>query len=191
MNSLRFSNSDLPAFNKNWCWFILWGAVLIVLGGAAISAATFTTLVTVIFLGVLIFLSGVILVVDTFTFWWGKWSGFLIHALISLLYIAVGLMLIETPVASSESLTLLLGIFYILLGASRIGYSSSIRLPRWKWVMFNGVISLLLGILILANWPASSLFIIGLFVGIDLLFCGIAYVIMGITGRAVTSSLLR
>jgi uncharacterized membrane protein HdeD (DUF308 family) len=183
MNSLR--SIDLSLFSKNWLFFLLWGITLTVLGAVAISAAAFTTLVTVIFLGVLILLSGVVIVIDTFTFWWGKWAGFFLHLLIGALYLTVGWMLIQSPVEGSVSLTLLLGVFYVLIGVFRFGFSLSARLPRWKWGFFNGIISLLLGILILANWPESSLFIIGLFVGIDLLFCGIAYVMTALAARSM------
>jgi uncharacterized membrane protein HdeD (DUF308 family) len=186
MNIGRFNNIDLPQVGKNCGWFMLWGVILIALGTIAISAATLTTLATVIFLGVLIFLSGVIQVVDAVTLWLGKWRGFFTHVIIGLLYLAVGLILIESPITSSASITLVLGIFYVALGLARIFYSSSTRLPRWKWVLFNGLISLLLGILILANWPASGMLIIGLFVGIDLLFCGIAYLSLGFACRSLT-----
>jgi uncharacterized membrane protein HdeD (DUF308 family) len=92
---------------------------------------------------------------------------------------------VTTPLVTSVSLTLLLGIFYTIVGISRIAFSSSVRLPQWKWGFSNGLISLLLGILILANWPDSSLYIIGLFVGVDLLFCGLAYVMVALTARSL------
>jgi uncharacterized membrane protein HdeD (DUF308 family) len=184
--TLHIQPLDLKVFSKNWYLFLLWGIALTVLGLAAISAATFTTIATVIFLGILILLSGVVVIVDTFTFWWGQWRGFFLHLLMGVLYTAVGIMLVQTPVEGSMSLTLILGILYVLLGASRLSFSLSTRLPRWKWSCFNGVISLLLGILILANWPESSLFIIGLFVGIDLLFCGISYVMTALAARSLS-----
>ena len=176
-------------FSKNWCLFLLWGIALTVLGIFAIGAATFTTMLTVIFLGVLILLSGIVILVDAFTFWRRKWSSFLAHLLLGALYATVGLMLIAHRL-KVHLVNFITRCFYVVIGVFRMGYSLAMRLlPRWKWIFFNGIISLLLGFLILANWPQSSLVIIGLFVGIDLLFCGIAYVMMGLAARSMTNSI--
>lgn len=185
MNSLRVRKIDLSTFSNKSGWFLLWGIALVVIGALAISAATFTTMLTVVLLGSLILLSGIVITLDTFVFWTGKWSGFALHLLMGILYLGVGALMIKTPVLTSESITLLLGIFYVLVGVSRITSSAVIQLPRWKWALFNGIISLLLGILILADWPASSLFIIGLFVGIDIFFCGWAFIMMSLAARAM------
>ena len=162
--SLRYSDKHITAFGSNWSKFLYWGIALVVLGAIAICAATLTTMLSVVILGFLILFSGAILIADSFTFWWNKWNGFFLHLLIGILYFFVGLMLVSNPVAASVSLTLLLGIFYTVIGIVRIGFSSTIQAPQWGWGLSNGVITLILGILILTNWPASSLYIIGLFI---------------------------
>lgn len=178
--SLQVSNQALSSY---WGWFFTWGILLLILGITAVSAATLTTLISVIFIGFLITLSGAIIFVDTFTFWWKKWTGFFIHLIMSLLYLIAGLMLINNPALGSTTLTLLLGIFYIFVGVSRVTYSLSFKIRRWQWSFLNGFISLLLGILIITNLPSASLFIIGLFVGIDLIFCGFAYIMTALAAR--------
>ncbi len=186
MNTLqKLDTMYLKAYSKNWGWFLIWGIVLFILGIIAIGATTFTTLFSVIFLGTLLLLSGIVIIIDAFSFWWHKWSGFFLHLLIGILYGATGVMLIQSPAIASISITLLLGIFYLAVGIFRIIYSLSLRTPRWGWGFFNGLISLLLGILILASWPASGLFIIGLFVGIDLLFCGISYIMTALAAKSL------
>lgn len=177
----------LKAYSKNWGWFFLWGIALFILGMTAIGATTFTTLFSVIFLGSLLLLGGVIIIIDAFSFWWHKWSGFFLHLIIGIFYCAIGVMLIQSPAIASISITLLLGIFYLAVGIFRLIYSLSLRTPMWGWGFFNGLISLLLGILILASWPASGLFIIGLFVGIDLLFCGLSYIMTAFAARSLTN----
>lgn len=172
-------------FGKNWGFFLIWGLALVILGLVAIAAASFTTLVSVIMIGIFLLIAGVVVLVDTFSFWWGKWAGFTVHLLMGILYAAVGLMLIQNPLSGSISLTLLLGILYLILGVFRTIYSLSIQAPRWGWSFFNGLVTTALGLLILCDWPASSLFIIGLFVGIDLLFCGWAYVMAALAARAL------
>lgn len=184
---LQISNTDLLAFHKNWGWFLAWGIILIVLGGFAISYSVFTTLISIIFLGVLLAASGIIIIIDTFQFWWRKWGGFFIHLITGVLYFALGITLIKLPVLSSVSLTLLLSIFYIFLGIFRIIYSLSFRLPKYGWRIFNGILALILGILILVGWPLSGQFIIGLFIGIDLLICGWVYVMAALSARTLAN----
>ena len=184
MNSQsQLSPKNIALVGSHWAWFLALGILLMVVGAIAISAAAFTTIVSVIFIGVLITIGGVVILLDSFKSWWGKWGGFLLHLLLGILYIAAGTMLINSPIMGSISITLLLGIFYIIVGTSRLVSSSSWKMARWGWGFFNGLITLLLGILILANWPASSLFIIGLFVGIDLFVAGWVYLMIALAAK--------
>jgi uncharacterized membrane protein HdeD (DUF308 family) len=178
------SRIDVSAFSKNSTWFYFWGAVLTILGIAAISASFVATMISVVFIGIVILIAGAVIILDSITFWWGKWSGFFLHFLTGLLYFAIGFMLIDSPVLGSVSITLLLGIFYLVVGIFRVTYALTARSPKWGWNFFNALVTLLLGVLILTSWPASSLFIIGLFVGIDLVFAGMAYLMAASSGRA-------
>jgi uncharacterized membrane protein HdeD (DUF308 family) len=181
---LPINDQDLQAFQKNSNWFVAWGAILVLLGVFAISVSMMTTLISVIILGALIFAGGVVTLIDTFTFWRGKASGFLLHLTMAILYLLVGAVLVFQPAVSSIYLTLILAVFYIFIGFTRITYSISLRAPRWGWNLFNGIICVLLGILIMAQLPASGLYIIGLFIGIDLIFSGWAYLMAGIAPRS-------
>jgi len=176
---------DKMLFGRNWKKFLFWGIALVILGMLAISAATFTTLASVVFIGILIFIAGAIIAIDAATFWKGNTSGFVLHLLMGILYLVVGIELIKDPLNGSISLTLLLGIFYLVLGIFRTVYALMHRVPKWQWNLLNALISLALGLLILANWPASSLYIIGLFVGIDLLFSGWVYIMGALAGRSM------
>jgi uncharacterized membrane protein HdeD (DUF308 family) len=178
--------SAKTAFIKHANLCLRWGIVLILLGAIAISAAMLTTFISVVFLGILLMIGGFVVIVDAFTVWRRHHrKGFFLHLIMGLLYFIVGLMVIKNPVTASVSITLLLGIFYIVLGIFRIISSLSLRMPRWGWGAFSGAVSLLLGILIMASWPVSSLYIIGLFVGIDLLLCGWVYLTGALAARAL------
>ncbi len=179
----QLNEPDLLAFNKNWGWFLAWGIILLVLGALAISYSMFTTIISVIFLGIILTASSVIIIIDAFQFWWRKWGGFFIHLVTGILYFVLGVMLMKLPMLGSISLTLLIAIFYILLGIFRITYSLSFQLPKQRWRLFNGILALILGILILAEWPLSGQFIIGLFIGIDLLVCGWVYIMAALSAR--------
>lgn len=187
--STRFDDLHLPVFGKNWLRFFLWGVALVVLGVIALYMTTFATLLSVVIIGFLIFFGGSVLLIDTLSFWWGKWSGFFLHLLAAALYLIVGFILIMNPLEGSVSLTLLLGVFYVVIGLTRLFFSSSSQMPQWGWSMVNGLITFTLGILILASWPASSLFIIGLFVAIDLIFSGFNYMVLGLAARKIAKRL--
>lgn len=173
--SARYFDEHAKAYAKNWKMFFIWGLLLMATGFLAASATAFTTLVTVMVLGFFILFSGCVLFLDAFTFWQGKNHGFTWHLVVSILYLFAGVMLITNPLEGSVTLTFLLGLIYTLLGLLRIFFTTAIRLPNWGWSLANGIITLLIGILILSSWPTSSIFIIGLFVGIDIFFCGLAY----------------
>ncbi|MBA3660396.1 MAG: DUF308 domain-containing protein [Gammaproteobacteria bacterium] len=183
MNRSTGVGPSFSNYSQGWNWLLLWGVALVILGVVAISAAAMTTLISVIFLGVVIFIAGLVLMIDTFKSWWTTWPAFFLHFFMALLYLFVGMMLIGDPVSSSISLTLLLGIFYFAIGLVRIIYSFYLHTQRFGYNFFSGLISLLLGILILANWPAGSLMIIGLFVGIDLLFSGLSYIMLALSAK--------
>lgn len=174
--------------SKNWGWFLVYGIALVVLGLVAISAAAFTTVVSVVFLGVLLCIGGIVVFVDSFCSWRDQTSSFVLHLLMAILYLIAGIFLILNPISAAISITLLLAIFYIALGVFRILGVISFRLPDWGWRLLGGLVALLLGILIFTHWPESSLFIIGLFVGIDLLITGWTYISLSIAAKALTPS---
>lgn len=185
MDALQIGGQYQAAFTKHWRKFFMWGVVLVILGVVAISATTMSTLISMIFLGSLLLIGGVVLIIDAFTFWWSKWSGFFLVLILGVLYFAVGMMLIKNPMLASVSLTLFLGVFYLFAGIFRIIYSLFTRIPSWGWGFFSGFISLLLGALILSNWPQSGMFIIGLFIGIDLLVMGWSYIMTSLAARSL------
>lgn len=185
MNQFRFQQMYLSAFAQNSTWFLFWGVILAALGVLAVSAAAFTTLLSVVVLGFIIFIGGCVMLLDTITFWRGKAGSFLIHLIFSLLYLAVGFILISNPEEGSVSLTFLIGIFMLIAGIFRIATYTLVRMPRWGWGFLNGIVTLLLGILILNSWPESSLFIIGLFVGIDLFFIGWFYIMAALAAKSL------
>lgn len=179
-SSFGMSPRNMAYIGIHWGWFFFFGLVLMVLGLVAISAATFTTMISIIFLGVLLTIGGVVILLDTFRSWWKKWGIFAFHFVLGILYIVAGYYLINSPVLGSISITLLLGVFYTIIGLFRLISTAVWKTPRWGWGFFSGLISFLLGILILNNWPESSLFIIGLFVGVDLFVAGWTYMMVSL-----------
>jgi uncharacterized membrane protein HdeD (DUF308 family) len=85
-------------------------------------------------------------------------------------------MLVARPLISAEALTVVMAVFFLIGGLFQLIGSFAVALAGWGWAAADGIIMLVLGGLILAQWPASGLWVIGLFVGIDLIFYGLAWI---------------
>jgi len=177
----RYNLSEMREVCRHWGWFFAMGVALLILGALAIGSSVATTFATVIFLGGLLAVSGV---VQTFqAFWARKWKGFFLYLLMGILSIVVGGLMILRPTESALSLTILLATFFMVSGLFKISFSLLINVEHWGWLLFNGIITLLLGILILAQWPVSALWVIGLFVGIDMVMSGWSIAMTALAAR--------
>jgi uncharacterized membrane protein HdeD (DUF308 family) len=171
---------ELHALREHWVWFLVLGIGMAVLGTLAISwacAATITVAATWLF-GFVLLASGVSEIVNVF--WSGRWSGMLLHLLIGIFYTLVGLIIIDHPEGAAIRLTLLIAIFLIVSGIFRMVFAISERFAGSGWVLLNGAVTLMLGVMIYKEWPASGLWVIGLFIGIDLIFNGWAWIMLAI-----------
>jgi uncharacterized membrane protein HdeD (DUF308 family) len=170
-----------PEMIRNWGWFLAFGIVLMVLGIVAVIRSTTATIVSMVFFGWLLVFSSVIQIVEVFMV--GRWEGFFLPLLIAILFGIVGLLMVVRPVMSAEALTFLMSVFFLLGGLYQLVAAVWTHVPGWGWHAMNGVIAALMGVLILARWPFSGLWVIGLFVGIDLIFYGWAWVALALDLR--------
>ena len=105
--------------------------------------------------------------------------------LVALLYLAAGLALVLQPRSGVEFLGWLLGLAFLLEGVIKVLTSLVVKeLPSRGWMLFSGIVSGALGVLLLARWPVSSAFALGLLVGLNLMFAGFAMITMGNAARA-------
>ncbi|MGH7837935.1 MAG: HdeD family acid-resistance protein, partial [Candidatus Binataceae bacterium] len=88
------------------------------------------------------------------------------------LYVVAGFLMITNPAMAAVSLTLLIAMFLIVAGIVRLFAAFSTPLHHRGWLILNGIISIVLGIMIWDSWPSSALWVIGLFIGIELIFDG-------------------
>jgi uncharacterized membrane protein HdeD (DUF308 family) len=177
----RMSVFDADVLRRRWGWFVALGIIQIVLGMIALGASVFVTLATVVFFGWLLLIGGVLSVVHAF--WQKQWSGFFIDLAMGALDAVVGFMVVSNPVASAETLTLLIAVFLFMGGIFRIVAALTGRFDNSFWVLLNGVITLALGIMIWRQWPLSGLWVIGLFVGIELIFHGWSLLMVGLSAK--------
>jgi uncharacterized membrane protein HdeD (DUF308 family) len=128
--------------------------------------------------GVMMIVAGVAEVFNAFQI--KSWGKFLIWALLGVLYIVAGFITFENPVFAAVLLTLLLGASLVASGIVRIFLAFSMkRETPWVWVALSAVVTLLLGLLILARWPINSVYILGLFLAIDLIMAGVGWIGLG------------
>jgi uncharacterized membrane protein HdeD (DUF308 family) len=178
-----FSVAD---FQKNRGWFLALGILLIIGGSLAIIYDVAATLLSVLFFGWLLIAMGAIEAVQSF--WQPRWGGFFLHLIVGILAVVVGFHLVSSPVQGALVLTLIMAIYFMVIGIIRIITAISMRFPNWGWVLFSGLVTLFLGILIKSQWPATGLWIIGLFIGIDLIFSGWAYVMLAMAAGKTPSA---
>jgi uncharacterized membrane protein HdeD (DUF308 family) len=178
LNQINPRYEEYLRLRKLWVCFVSLGIVLMVVGALAIGAAFITTLTSVVVFGILLLSGGVVQLVNAFLA--RTWKGFFIHLLAGLLYLVVGGLMVEHPVQAAEGLTLMLAAAFLLGGAMRVIYTLMQPFAGRGWVIMNGFISVLLGISIWRQWPESSLWVIGLFIGIDLVFNGWLWVMLGL-----------
>ncbi len=177
------SAAAMEHLHSTWGWFLGLGIVLMILGAIAISSAVAMTLVSVLVFGWLLIIGGVLEAV--YAFWQERWSAFFIDLTVGILYAVVGFMIVANPLAAAVTLTLLVAMFLILAGLFRSVAALAVRPPHWGWLLLHGLISLVLGIAIWQQWPLTGLWVIGLFVGIELFLNGATLALLGTSARTL------
>ncbi|MHC4175920.1 MAG: DUF308 domain-containing protein [Planctomycetota bacterium] len=177
----RAADPGLQGLRENWGWFLGLGILLLVLGTVALGSAVLMTLASVLLFGWLLIIGGVMDAVQAFRC--KGWSGFFLDLLTGVSYLVVGFMVVANPEATAVALTLLIAMFLIMGGLFRIVAAIAAQPPHWGWVLLHGVVSLLLGVAIWQRWPLSGLWVIGLYVGIEMIFNGWSLVMLGLTAR--------
>jgi len=185
-----FSIGAPRELGHNWGWFLALGIGLCALGVLAIIYSRTATIASMYFYGVVLAVAAVIECANAIMV--GKWSGFFLHLLATLLFAVTAFLLLRYPSMSAEGLTVLMAAFFIVGGTFEIVAPLAAGLPGSGWHVLNGVIGIILGVLVLAQWPITGLWVIGMFVGIDLLFRGITWTVFAFglheIGRAASEA---
>jgi uncharacterized membrane protein HdeD (DUF308 family) len=171
--------SELGNLRRHCCWFFFLGLLLVVCGVAAIvlpAATAVASLTGVVFLGVLLTAAGLATIFASYRA--GRWSGLLLHLFVGVLYLVSGLLILDSPGRSALSITLLIAMLFIVMGIFRILGAAIIQFPQWGWSLLNGVVTLLAGMVIYRHFPESAIWVIGLLVGIEMLFCGWTWIML-------------
>jgi len=180
-DTVTTSNAGLgmAPLRAKWGWIVALGIVYLLAGFIALGSVVMATVASVLVVGVMMIIAGVAEVFNAFQV--KSWGKFLLWALLGVLYIVAGFVAFENPLLAAAVLTLVLGATLVLSGIMRIVLAFGMKQETpWIWVVLSGVITLLLGLVILAHWPVSSLYILGLFLGIDLIMAGAGWIGLGL-----------
>jgi uncharacterized membrane protein HdeD (DUF308 family) len=162
-------------------WLLACGIISVIAGMAAIAYSVIATLVSVIFLAWLLIFVGVL--EGAYAIRHRERGHLVLYILEALLAIVIGALLLQSPERGAIVLTLLLASYFVIAGILRIVGALALRLPHWGWLLANGVISLALGIFVWGGWPVTGLWVIGLFLGINMIFSGWARVMLALALR--------
>ena len=162
----------------HWGWFLAFGIVLMLLGIAAVIHSVTATVASMLFVGWLLVIGSIIEFVNAFMV--GKWAGFFLHLLIAILFGVAGVLFLKSPGISAEAATFVMSIFFLVGGLYQLVYALYTHPPGYGWHALNGVITSMLGFFLVVQWPISGLYAIGLFVGIDLIFCGWVWIALAL-----------
>jgi len=168
---------------EKWGWLLALGIASLVLGTIGIGSCFALTLAGVVLFGWLIVIVGAIGLAHVFQC--RGWKGRMWQLLIALFHVTAGVVVISDPLLASGVLTLFLAFAILASGAARIAVAVQHRgQPGWIWLLLGGVAGVLLGGMIAARWPASSFFVIGLFIAIELIANGWTMVTLALAARA-------
>ena len=189
MNTLRNVATDtlteyVSSLRAQWGWMLALGVCVLILGILAVIYALAFTIASVLVFGWILVIAGIVGGIQAIRH---RANGHLfLFVLNAVLSIVLGVMLLRNPVTGALVLTLLLAMYFLVAAVFRIVMAFRMRgVPGWGWLLFDGIITLILGILIWAHWPVSGLWVIGLFIGIDLIVVGWSEVMMALAVRAI------
>jgi uncharacterized membrane protein HdeD (DUF308 family) len=180
------------AVRTHWKLFLAEGIILVVLGLLAIVVPPLATIGVTIFIGWLFVISGVAGLITTFGarhapgFWWSLFS--------AILGIAAGVVLLGWPISGAVSLTLLLIVFFIIEGVVSIMYGLEHKREltgQWGWMVFSGIVDLILAAMIFAGLPGTATWALGLLVGINMLFGGASMIAIAMHARSADAAVPR
>lgn len=180
--------ADVPAaLGGKWGWFVALGIVSIVGGFIALSSLFLATVVSVLLVGAMMVMAGVFEIVHGFQM--RTWGRFFLWVLIGALYVLAGIFTYLNPLLASAVLTLLLGVGLIAAGIVRLYLAFNMKSgTSWGWIALSAAITLLLGAMILFGWPTTSLFTLGIFLGIDLIINGVTWLAFGMALRGARNA---
>ena len=170
---------------NEWIWFLIAGICLTIIGLVALSMPVVVSFGTELLIGSMLLVGGLIQLYHAFKE--RKINGFWFSAITSVLIIAMGGFMLAYPLVGMVTMTALITTYLIVVGIVKTIYGFQLKpLTGWGWMVFSGIVSFVLGIMLFYRLPVSALYILGLFVGVDLLIYGISEIGLALNWRRLT-----
>jgi uncharacterized membrane protein HdeD (DUF308 family) len=172
----------VEVLRSKWIWLLLAGIALVAVGMIAAINVVLATVASILFIGAMMIVGGIAQLAHAFQV--KTWKQSLLWVLVGALYVVAGLLAFMNPLLASAAFTLMFALSVIAAGVVRIVAGFQIRPEaNWGWLVAAGVLTLLVGVLLLAGWPVNSLWIIGFLLAFDLIFHGVALAMFAIALR--------
>ncbi|MFF2535775.1 HdeD family acid-resistance protein [Streptomyces cyaneofuscatus] len=171
--------------SRSFSWLALLGTLLVIAGIVGLIYTGVATLTSMLLFGWLLLIGGVVALAHaiqsrgTNYFWLG--------VVVAALNLAAGVVVIRHPEGTAEALTMFAALLFLTGGVFRLVGSVVVRGPQMGWTLLQGAFGLLLGLLVLFDWPHSSLYVLGVFFSLALLFDGLGLIAIGVGGRRIVS----
>ncbi|HZX39517.1 MAG TPA: DUF308 domain-containing protein [Streptomyces sp.] len=179
------TTQDAKKLSRSFARLVLLGAILVIGGLVGLIYTGFATLTSMLLFGWLLLIGGVVGLLNAVQ--WRKSNYFWLGVVVAALNIAAGVVVLRHPEGTAQTLTMFAALLFLTGGLFRLVGSLVVRGPQFGWTLVQGAFGLLLGILVLADWPESSRYVLGLFFSLALLFDGLGLIAIGIGGRRVVS----
>lgn len=171
--------------SRSWGWLLGIGIVFVLLGTIGVGMAVALTLVSVLYIGVMIMIGGAAQLIHAYK---GRgWKTVLPSTITGGLYLVAGFSVIRNPAAASTLITLILAGTLIVIGIMRVWMAFQMKGSRqWVWPLLGGLASVAIGLMILSHWPISGTWVIGMFLAIDLMVNGWSCIAIAVAARNST-----
>ena len=186
MDSANINDEVFGELKKNWAWMLSLGIVMVILGVIGLGMTVLFNEIVVMYFGFLLLFGSGVQLMQAFRA--EAWKGRVWHVLIALVYIVGGIIAVTEPVIAGMTLALLIAWTLIVIGVLRLVMALQMRgAAGWLWTLLGGVLSVVLGVMIINEWPQSGLWVIGLFVAIEILFAGWSQIMIALAAKNHTA----
>jgi uncharacterized membrane protein HdeD (DUF308 family) len=177
----------IQSVRSNWGWFAFLGVLSLIAGGYSLYAVNVSSVAVTLYIGALMVLAGVFQIVLGFKA--KTWGRFFWLLFVGILYVAAGVITYKDPTTATAVMTLVLGVSFVVMGIIR--FVMTLDMPKFvtRWPFFlSALVTTLVGVLIVSGWPNSSIYTLGTFLGVDLLFAGVAWLMFAFAIKPAASS---
>lgn len=179
------NNQFLAQIKKNAGLTILLGVLIVLVGLMALSSPLITGLSVAFMVGILLIIGGAFQLLFAFKTGKGIWP-----YIIGVLSVIAGGYMVGNPMVASATLTIFLAAYLLVSGVSEMIMAFQIKpMSGWGWLLFGGVLSVLLGMMIWGQYPLSGAVAIGIFLGFKLLFDGLTLIMLGMSARSLAKQI--